>query len=587
MECWGYYGLPKSAQAAYRGKIGGIRPVGEVRYVVGWAADQMVRMGWRVTIDDSETWRLTLSSGETVVSDSEEDDTEAETHPANASRRLLREVGWNEGIARQVTTNLFVAGELWYLATGGTWAVASVIAPDLFKRVKAADMAIRGLWPHPADPDSPDAPLSGVTDVLDDLLWLSRLSRSQSSNRVSMRGIVGVADTLQLAQGGTAEQFWADFQAALSRPMDDPTDVSPVGLRGPAELIKAEGAGGNSMAGLTWVIPDFPYDERIDARMDALIHRLAYGLPIPPEIIFGIVAASRATAFQMEGSAYRAHVEPMAWTVARIPQDALAALLPEVGNVRIVPDPTAILARRHSVSDVLEAFDRGAVGFDYLREALGIPPRAEPSEEDMRRRSAMGSGVEAVDGVTADPADVAAAEPVNAAVMIPAGEMREVSATGGTDSDERLASTLARIDDLLLSELVGAATQAVLVTRQRLGAAVRSRSKARGEIPADLDNADLVLRIGPDALAELGIDVTRTVEGGITPTLTWWGKRAVAAQADVSAIFEALGGDGPSFDLTLLAESSALLGATLRSAIFDSSEVSTQALREVISLAGS
>ena len=58
--------------------------------------------------------------------------------------------------------------------------------------------------------------------------------------------------------------------------------------------------------------------------------------------------------------------------------------------------------------------------------------------------------------------------------------MREVSATEGTDSDERLASTLARIDDLLLSELVGAATQAVLVTRQRLGAAVRSRSKARG-----------------------------------------------------------------------------------------------------------
>lgn len=590
MRAWGYYGIPRGAQVAIGSKAPS-QAVGEVRYIVGWAADQMVRMGWRITIDDRESWRISLpDGGGTVVSDADQDDPSAPDHPANASRRLLEAVGWNDRTARQVTTNLFVAGEHYYVSEtkGGetSWSVVSMIDPDLEKRVNKAALKVHGLWPHPGDPGSPDAPLFGVLAVLDDMLWLTRLERSQSANRVAMRGIIGIADNMQMAAGGTVEQFWADFEAALSRSMDDPEDVSPVGLRGPQELVEPVAGG---MRGLSWLIPEFPYDERIDERMKVLIQRLAYGLPVPPEILLGLQASSRATAFQVEGNAYRAHIEPMAWTVAQTPEDALIALLPDVGRVRVVPDPSAILARRHTVEDVFQAFDRGAVGFEYLREVTGIPERAALTDADVALRAAWtGRLLEAAAGAGAVPDEIenADAEPaIAAAVPLPDGEGVDQAPVDETAAAVELATRLARIDDLLLAELTGAAERTVATARTRLGAAVRSKPDLRANTPEDLSNDEIALQLGAAALTELGVDVERSVAAAVDPAVRWWEKRLAAAVAEVSALLAAVGADEP-LDASLAAESVRLLEQVLTRSVFETA-VDAQALREVISLAGS
>lgn len=593
LTAWGYYGLPSSAVQKFGRKDEVHQAVGEVRYIIGWMADQMVRMGWRLSVDGTETWRLALPDGATAVSDAEEDDPEAETHPANAARQVLDAIMWDDAHVRQVTTNLFVAGELFYISERDTWSVMSVIDPKASERYKKASIRIRGLWPHPADPDSPDAPLFGVLGVLDDMLWLTRLSRSQSANRVGMRGILAVADEMRTATGtGDAASFWADMQEAWSRPMDDPSDVAPVGLRGPSELVKAEGKG---MAGLTWVIPEFPYDDKIDARLEKLVQRLAYGLPIPPEILLGLQAQSRATAFQVEGNAYRAHIEPAAWTVAQVATDALSALLPdEVGAVRVIPDPTQILARRHTIEDVFEAFDRGAVGYDYLREVLAIPSRAEPTEEDIAIMRAIKGSRETVDVVRdPDAAEAAAGEDgltarirsaIVAAVTLPPGEIRDLAPVADEDDGAHLVAQLERIDDMVFFELVGAAEQAVTKAQERLGAAVRSRSaKTRAEIPANLSNADLALTLGQDALTQLGVDVPQAVSGAIEATVTWWGKRLAKAQSDVASLL-ARGDVAVDFSPSLAAESVDRLRTTLAAAVFG--DLAPGDLREIIALAG-
>lgn len=582
---WSYYGMPEKAAGGSRsaGTPSG-NQVGEVRYIVGWMADQMVRMGWRVTLDGSESWEITGQDGELVRSVADESDTEAPTHPARASLKLLESIGWTSSIVRQITTNLFVAGECHYAAfSDDTWQVISVIHPQGKELRKKASILVRGIWPHPADPDAPDAPMFGVLPVLDDMSWLNRLSRSQSANRVSMRGILGVSNDMTTATGEGGEQFWDSFERALSRPMDDPSDVSPVGLRGATDLIKPEGKG---MGGLSWVIPEFPYDDKIDSRMEKLVERLAYGLPVPPEILLGLQAQSKATAFQVEGATYRAHIEPAALLVASVGTDALSRMLEVEGALAVVPDPTQILARRHSVQDVLEAYDRGGVGIDYMLEVLGIPARAKPTEADLQVRERI-RGRAAVREGARDPGNVAADEPIAAAVQIPEGEVQDAAPSEPeTPDDEHLSLVLGRIDEQVLDELTGAATQAVSHARAKLGAAVRSKGRAiTKEIPSDLTNEEIPLKIGADVLEALGIDVEAVLSPVVDQLSVYWSGRAMRAQDDVNKLL-APGSVVVEFSTTAIRESDELLASVTRAGVFEEAGVSPEALRKVVDTAG-
>lgn len=587
-KAWSFYGVPKRMDPARTGASPGTaiepgRQVGEVRFVIGWMADQMVRMGWRVAIQGSESWTIVTEDGKTIVSNAEQDDVESDEHPANASRRLLEQIAWNQRTVREVTTNLFVAGELHYALDRDTWRVVSVIRPDRDEILSRSTIRIRGIWPHPADPEAPDAPLFGVLTLLDDMHWLNCLSRSQSANRAGMRGIVGVSDALGMANGGTTEQFWADFEASLSRPMDDPGDVAPVGIRGATELVKPEGSG---MAGLSWVIPNFPYDDKIDQRMEKLVQRLAYGLPIPPEILLGMQAQSKATAFQVESNSYRAHIEPVAVLVAQIATDTLQGLLPDtVGSVEVIPDPTAILARRHSVSDVLEAFDRGAANFDYLREVLGIPGRAKMTDEDIEllKRIKQSSSTTIVDGLK-DPATISEQEPVSAAATMP----QEAPEQGPEPSrdDEYLADLLHRIDMAATHELIGASAQAITKARERLGAAVRSNSALKSQCPKDLPNDELATKIGRDNLEKVGIEVDKLINAALSSTLYWWDKRLAKAQADATALLTEFNVQ-VEYDQTRTAQSVEQLAQTLRDGVFSATAAPTSTYRSIIESAGS
>lgn len=574
-RAWGFYGTPVTpagkGSSSSRSQFSNYgKQVGEVRYIVGWIADQMVRMGWRLRVNDSEKWELTMPDGSIVKSDpdSAKDIQTDSSHPANASRTVLEAIDWNARTVRQVTTNLFVAGELHYVQDArGIWRVVSVIRSDREDILKGAKVAVRGVWPHPGDPDAPDAPLFGVLNVLDDMLWLNRLSRSQSANRVGMRGIVGVADSFKVAgkDGSDADSFWLDFEQSLSRPMDSPEDVSPVGVIAAADLVKPEGSG---MMGLSWVIPNFPYDDKLDARMTALVQRLAYGLPIPPEVLLGLQAQSKATAFQVEGSTYRAHIEPVALLVADIATDVLSILLDQVDSVEVVPDPTTILARRHSVQDVMEAFDRDAAGEKYLREVLGIPESAALSEEERQTRIEMRrSGSRAA--ASSDPANDAAREPVSAAAQMPGESFEPIPESDQFDSvaSERLSSALHTIDSTAFYELVGAAQAAVSRAHERLGARVRASAKLKAAFPDELTNEEVGQEHAETILSTLGIDGEKIVQSALAPTLKWWGERMQKSIDQVDQVFKAAGQEPPAWPAIAIELSQKKLRAVLADAV--------------------
>ena len=517
IQAWGYYGAYGAAAAAaqtvpktsvYGAVNTNCEAVGEVRYIVGWASDQMSRMQWDVYVDGSADWELELPNGKTIVSGGKGE----KKHPhSKASADVLKSIGWTTGKVRLVTTNLYVAGELFYAYLNKKWQVVSVIHPEQSDIFKSAEHVVRGLWPSPIDPSQPDAPLFGVLSILSDMDWLGRLSRSQSANRVGMRGILGSADGLSFAGGG---DFWDEWDKAIRVKMQDPTDVGPVHLRGAKELVEPM-ASGRGMGGLSWVVPDFPYDARIEGRMEAMIHRLAYGLPIPPEILLGLSAQSRATAFQVEENSYRAHIEPPANIVAQVATDVLNTLFEDV-QVEVKPDPTLLLAKRSTVQDVKDAYDRGEVSGEYFREVLGIPEHAAPSEEERARRQTI--GVDQEEGGHSPTTETPRQRAARSDREDPSGAPADQKGLSPAD----------------LAEWRGRIEVATFRARDRLGAKARTHKALRDVLPSDIPNDEVPSHLGLQTLESAGLDVASAV----SDSLLFLGPRSCAGDNFVDGLTE-------------------------------------------------
>lgn len=503
---WGYYGYPGSPN----------RPVGEVGYIVDWHADQISRLDWDVFIDGSPSWVVDLNTPETknedrlppISTNRPAEDGQMEEDQTAASTELLQVIDWNDTNVRAVDTNLFVAGWFDYANLKKGWRVVSTIEPKRKETLETATDIVEFIRPHPANPKVPNPPLTRILELLESLEWLTRQSSAQSKQRVLMNGIIVTADTLN---GPDGKSFWDIWNETLSAKQVDPDDMSPVRVQAQSQDVK-EGA-------LDWVLPPFGYDQVLDRKITATIQRLAWGMPVPPEILLGMQAQSRATAFQVEENSYRAHIEPTAMEVAQVAEDALALLLPDF-DVKVVPNPSRLLARKNSVEDVKWAREQGLVTPEYTREVMGIPEDAAPEENDGVPISGGGT-------IEPDPANVAADEPVTAAA--------------GSDLSELLAD----IDAHLSSELAGVTVMATDRARQRLGAAARSNETVRSNPDLKgLSSAQVAVRLGIDGLVMAGVRVDDLIAEPVDSATRWWVKRVSEAWEQASTLIPGWTGQG-------------------------------------------
>lgn len=559
-KAWQFYGWPGSDR----------KPVGEVRYVNGWLADQMTRLDWDILIDGEGSWSVSIKGEDGKETRTVATKQDGEEDVTAASAELLDLINWDDDNIRAVTTNLFVAGQGDYAELDNGWSVVSVIDPDRKDKLKGVT-SVPFLWPHPADPKKPDAPLFSVLELLDELDWLTRQSRTQSKQRVLTSGAWFISDEFQ---GPNGTDFWEQFNEVQSLRMADADDLSPLRFQGPHAVIKD---------GANWVKPDHDYDAVIDRRVVAAIQRLAYGLPVPPEILLGMQAQSRATAFQVEENAYRAHIEPPAKLVAQVAADALKELLTGY-KVEVVPNPSTLLARRNSVQDVKDAYDRKEVTGEYMREVLGIPDAAAPERADdidpavqtaldmavaapsLAQVPGLPDLVEQIRSILngtpyvppapapstpaapTDPANDAADEPVTAAVSSPT-----------------LSDLLADIDKALSYELAGATVMATDRARQRLGAAARSNQQLRSDPKLKgLKSAELATQLGLDGLTAAGVDVADQIAEPIDAAARWWVRRIGEAWSQMSTLVPDWTGQGAWVE-----ESVELLADRLASHIVD------------------
>lgn len=522
LQAWRFYSLPDGATGA--GTIGRLNQgaVGEVRFVMGWIAQQIGRIQWHVDIDGTR-----------------QDDARA--------KELMGQVS-NEDSTTIIATNLIVAGELNYIAlppgdintiygslweatVGDTlpgdddkrWLTVSVIdnlRQQIFSAANARGINMRCIWPHPARPIAPDPPLRGVLDVLAEIEQLSDLAYSQNRSRIANMGILTIANDLELTNtlpNGRGSDVGDDIELVINAPIGDPrrTSAAPIIFRAPMEYFT--GALANGARGLQWTKPDLEvYTDTLESRMRFAIQRLAWGFPVAPEILLGMTATNRAVAFQIEESTYRAYIEPICDLVGKVYARALTTILAkEDGSspkVEVKPDATVLLARRHSVADAKDLYDRGIVGAPYVRKTAGIDDDQAATDEDLHRIVFLRKGTNEQHAREADPSEVAGNEPVRASGQYSIGALGHA--------------------------LDGALQMAHGQFLQRVGAAARTRLQRNPGTPAmELDpevipNRRLPSFLGPDRLAELGVDIDQCARPVAQFLAEWWGAQAAGYAVD-------------------------------------------------------
>jgi hypothetical protein len=330
------------------------RTMGELHYATSFMARQVSRLGWDVIVNGRKL-----------------------TRPPNQPwPDVLNEATFPEGVRATVedmTEQFLVPGAFHYARTGDEWDVIATTTAGLNELERAANIWIRAINPDPEKPGRPDSPVLANLNTIRELAILQALQRSQSRNRIAQRGFL-----LYPAEGEFPEDsnFEADLEEAVVAPIRDeysPSAVTPPLIKYPADLI----------AKWRHLIMEFPYDETLTEKIESVTRRLAIGLDMPPEALLGMGDATHWTVWNVSESTYRAHMEPWAVQVGAVLARAIFRMRADDLDVQVIPDPTPVLAKLGSVTDALEAFDRGIVSDEYVRKMMGADDDDAPDTPPM------------------------------------------------------------------------------------------------------------------------------------------------------------------------------------------------------------
>jgi hypothetical protein len=263
------------------------------------------------------------------------------------------------------------------------------------------------LWqPHPARYWHADSALRALLDVCEDIVLIGKELRAASRSRIAANGFLLFPDgmmlrsTRQTAEGVSTgdDRFAADLLAQVTSSISnegDPGAVMPAIITGDVDDLQ-------HVRHVEIAREDSP---SLIAKLDKALARLGSGMDIPAEIITGMADANHWTAWQISTETFRHHIEPL----VRIVDDALAegylreALLAReegfdpalVAKVTVWHDAGTLTENPNRGDDAIKAYDRGAIGFDSLRQALGFADGDKPEDDEFVRMIAWKAGIQA------------------------------------------------------------------------------------------------------------------------------------------------------------------------------------------------
>lgn len=278
-------------------------------------------------------------------------------------------------------------------STGSGVKIASPELPNEFIDVDPERSTLLRIWrPHPRLNHMADSPIVALRQPLRELMDLSAHITASAESRLAGAGVLFVPDELTTPSPEQSEgvnplhpdPFTASLIEAMAAPLknrDSASAVVPLVVRGPADK-------GKELKHLSF---STELDAHVDKLRDSAIRRVATGMDMPPEVLIGMGDSNHWSAWQIEESAIKLHIEPLLGLICdslttHFLQPALKAMGEQSWSKYAIWYDTAGLTLRPNRSpEAMQAHGAGLIADEVARRELGFADEDAPSDQERIR----------------------------------------------------------------------------------------------------------------------------------------------------------------------------------------------------------
>lgn len=348
--------------------------IGELRFIANWVGNVMSRAQLKAFHFNGEAFEPDDSgvAAETLAS---------YFGGAQGQAQMFQATGVNHTITGEAY-HVMVGDEEWHVLSSG--AVTQGVNKDVTAHIgnerhilRPSDLAMRVWVPHPQNPEMADSPVRSNLATLSEIKRLNEHISAQLDSRLAGAGILFMPAEIQFAtpegvdsQANQADAFMQILGDAMMTPIKDRGSASAV----VPIVVTAPGDSLDKVQHLTfWT----PLDEASINMRDSAVRRLALGLDTPPEVLLGVSDSNHWSAWMVDESAIKSHLEPKLQVVAQAVTDsylrpALEGEVPDPENYYVFADTSQIRIRPNRSNEAIELYDRGELSGDALRRETGF-----------------------------------------------------------------------------------------------------------------------------------------------------------------------------------------------------------------------
>lgn len=258
-------------------------------------------------------------------------------------------------------------------------------------RVLAADaLAVRVWRPHKRWHWQPDSPMRAVLGPLRRLALFADHLEASGVSRLAGAGVLVLPEEMTFAASernkDAADPFIADLIDTMTTAIGDRDNASavvPLVVRVKGDLIE-------KIRHITFATP---FQAEVDAYIDKELRRFATGMDLPAEIVLGLGDSNHWTAWQIEESGLKLHVEPMLEAVCsalttgflRPALEAASVTAEDAADLIVWFDTSELTVRPDRSGDFTEAHRDDVVSARARRREIGASEDDAPDEEELKR----------------------------------------------------------------------------------------------------------------------------------------------------------------------------------------------------------
>lgn len=371
--------------------------LGELNYGVGFKAHAAERLAYYVGVRETSD----QDPDPEVADQAARDALEALQGPSGGPPQIMAELvtqlevpgeGVLVGQERETTFGPEQTWDVWSMEEFQAAQLGNTMNPDQAAWESGERAAVRIWRKHPRNGALADSPLRHAVDVAEQLILLSDMVTAITRSRLTA-GILFLPEGLSIP-GQPSPNGMPPALRDLPEPMRSIIHALSTGAKetnAASRLVpttvqgRMQDGGGSGIEHIS-LMRDLP--DWVESLIESAQRRFAVAMDLPAEVITGLADVNHWTAWQVDESAYRQHVDP----TVRLVMDSVTrgylwptllagGMAPDLVRKHVIwRDFSDLVAKQDTIDDAFGMYDRKIVGGRYVRQVSGANESDAPEE---------------------------------------------------------------------------------------------------------------------------------------------------------------------------------------------------------------